>query len=149
MAKITDDMINFSVFTFKLRSDGKMEGTRRISGVVNTTILSRDQSRAGPFDGRWEGTGAGWQISGTITNGQFLGNVDSCVRSNGTHAANIATIQGQVYTDGDFVAETLPVANAREVRDISGQLPNVQIKARHPAEVGCPDARIPLVRVLE
>jgi hypothetical protein len=43
-AKITDDTINFGnryKFTFRLRPDGKMEGTRNDSGLLNTTILIR------------------------------------------------------------------------------------------------------------
>jgi hypothetical protein len=50
VTKITDDTINFGSFykfTFKLRSDGKMEGTRYGSGVLNTTVLTRDQSSVG------------------------------------------------------------------------------------------------------
>ena len=51
VTKITDDTINFGSlhkFTFRLRPDGKMEGTRNDSGVLNTTVLIRDQSPVGP-----------------------------------------------------------------------------------------------------
>ena len=44
-AKITDNTINFgsgAKFAFRLRPDGKMEGTRNVSGVLNTTLLARD-----------------------------------------------------------------------------------------------------------
>jgi hypothetical protein len=44
-AKITDNTINFgsgAKFTFRLRSDGKMEGTRDVKGLLNTTVLTRD-----------------------------------------------------------------------------------------------------------
>jgi hypothetical protein len=47
VTKITDNTINFGSFykfTFRLRPDGKMEGTRNASGVLNTTVLTRDQS---------------------------------------------------------------------------------------------------------
>jgi hypothetical protein len=42
--KITDGTINFGSrykFTFRLRPDGKMEGTRNDSGLLNTTVLMR------------------------------------------------------------------------------------------------------------
>jgi hypothetical protein len=106
-----------------------------------------EASTVGAFDGRWDGTGAGWHINGTITKGEFVGNVESCVRRDGTHAANIATIHGRVYANGDIVAETLPSSRPNEVRDISGRIPNVQIQARFPKEVGCDDANIKLERV--
>jgi class 3 adenylate cyclase len=52
VAKITDHAINFAgfyKFTFRLRPDGKMVGTRNDdSGVLNTTVLIRDQSPVGP-----------------------------------------------------------------------------------------------------
>jgi hypothetical protein len=52
VAKITDHTLNFSgfyKFTFRLRPDGKMVGTRSDdSGVLNTTVLIRDQSPVGP-----------------------------------------------------------------------------------------------------
>jgi hypothetical protein len=51
VAKITDNTINFGSrpkFTFRLRPDGKMEGTKNNSGVLNTTVLIRDQSPVGP-----------------------------------------------------------------------------------------------------
>ena len=61
-AKITDDAITFgslSKFTFRLRPDGKMEGTRYDSGVLNTTVLIRDHSpenkNFAAFSGRWVG----------------------------------------------------------------------------------------------
>ena len=50
VTKITDDTINFGSlykFTFRLRPDGKIEGTRYGSGVLNTTVLTRDQSSVG------------------------------------------------------------------------------------------------------
>lgn len=46
MTKIVDNAIHFgdvNKFTFRLRPDGKMEGTRNASGVLNTTVLTRDQ----------------------------------------------------------------------------------------------------------
>jgi len=48
VAKIADNTINFGIFTFRLRPDGKMEGTRNYSGVLNTTVLIRDQPPVGP-----------------------------------------------------------------------------------------------------
>ena len=51
VAKITDNAINFGSirkFTFRLRPDGKMAGTRNDFGVLNTTVLIRDQSPVGP-----------------------------------------------------------------------------------------------------
>jgi class 3 adenylate cyclase len=48
--KITDDTIRFGSvhkFMFSLRPDGKMEGTRNAAGVLNTTVLTRDQSPVG------------------------------------------------------------------------------------------------------
>jgi class 3 adenylate cyclase len=45
--KITDNAIYFgsiNKFMFRLRPDGKMDGTRNTSGVLNTTVLIRDQS---------------------------------------------------------------------------------------------------------
>jgi class 3 adenylate cyclase len=47
VATIIDDTINFGGFyhfVFKLRPDGKMEGTRSAKGVLNTTVLTRDES---------------------------------------------------------------------------------------------------------
>lgn len=47
VTKITDDTINFGSlykFTFRLRPDGKIEGTRYGSGVLNTTVLTRGSS---------------------------------------------------------------------------------------------------------
>ena len=44
VAKITDNTINFGghyKFTFRLRPDGKMEGTRNDSGLLNATVLIR------------------------------------------------------------------------------------------------------------
>jgi hypothetical protein len=49
VARITDNTITFgsrTKFTFRLRPDGKMEGTRNDSGVLNTIVLTRDQSPA-------------------------------------------------------------------------------------------------------
>jgi class 3 adenylate cyclase len=51
LAKIVNDTItfgSFARFTFWLRPDGKMEGTRNVSGVLNTSVLIRDQSPVGP-----------------------------------------------------------------------------------------------------
>jgi hypothetical protein len=51
LGEITDNTINFGSrpkFTFRLRPDGKMEGTRNYSGVLNTPVLIRDQSPLGP-----------------------------------------------------------------------------------------------------
>jgi class 3 adenylate cyclase len=45
LARIVNDTItfgSFARFTFWLRPDGKMEGTRNVSGVLNTTVLTRD-----------------------------------------------------------------------------------------------------------
>jgi class 3 adenylate cyclase len=61
-AKIADNTINFgspNKFTFRLRPDGKMEGTRNRAGILNTTILSRDAADSAihdsAFSGRWVG----------------------------------------------------------------------------------------------
>jgi hypothetical protein len=45
MATIIENTITFGSFpfTFKLRPDGKMEGTRNANGVLNTTVLTRDE----------------------------------------------------------------------------------------------------------
>jgi class 3 adenylate cyclase len=51
LARIVNDTITFgglARFTFWLRPDGKIEGTRNVSGVLNTTVLIRDQSPASP-----------------------------------------------------------------------------------------------------
>ena len=51
VAKITDNAINFGSirkFTFMLRPDGKMAGSRNDFGVLNTTVFIRDQSPVGP-----------------------------------------------------------------------------------------------------
>jgi class 3 adenylate cyclase len=43
VAKITDNTLSFDgfyKFTFRLRPDGKMEGTRNDSGMLNTTVLT-------------------------------------------------------------------------------------------------------------
>jgi class 3 adenylate cyclase len=62
VTKVIDNTINFGSickFAFKLRSDGKMEGTRYDAGVLNTTVLVRDQSPENKnfeaFSGRWVG----------------------------------------------------------------------------------------------
>ena len=70
MAKIADNTIHFGSrykFTFRLRPDGKMEGRRYDSGILNTTVLVRDQSpenrndqspenrNFAAFSGRWVG----------------------------------------------------------------------------------------------
>jgi hypothetical protein len=47
LARIVNDTItfgSFARFTFWLRPDGKMEGTRNVSGVLNTTVLIRDSA---------------------------------------------------------------------------------------------------------
>jgi hypothetical protein len=98
----------------------------------------------GPFDGRWEGTEAGWQISGTVANSIFVGNVDACVRRDNSRALNIARIHGQIYPDGNFLGETEPVSRPQEVRDISGHFPTVRFQARYPKEIGCDDVSITL-----
>ena len=73
VAKITDHTINFGSrykFTFRLRPDGKLEGRRNDSGILNTTVLSQtaepahvlqpatdfDENRKlAAFSGRWVG----------------------------------------------------------------------------------------------
>jgi hypothetical protein len=102
----------------------------------------------GPFDGRWEGTEAGWRISGTVTDGTFVGNIDFCVRTHrdNSRADNVARIRGQIYPDGTFLGVTEPFSRPQEVRDISGHFPNIKIQARYPAEVGCDDVSLMLQR---
>ena len=46
--KIIDNTISFGILTFRLRPDGKLEGARNDSGLLNTTVLHRDQSPVGP-----------------------------------------------------------------------------------------------------
>jgi class 3 adenylate cyclase len=62
VARITNDTLTFGSlckFTFALRPDGKLEGTRNDSGILSTTVLVRDQSSANrdfaAFSGRWVG----------------------------------------------------------------------------------------------
>jgi class 3 adenylate cyclase len=53
--RIADNAITFGSpykFTFRLRPDGKMEGTRSGFGLLNTIVLTKP---AGFFPGRWEG----------------------------------------------------------------------------------------------
>jgi class 3 adenylate cyclase len=48
--RIIDHTIHFGIaphFTFRLCLDGRMEGTRNAAGVLNTTVLIRDQSPVG------------------------------------------------------------------------------------------------------
>jgi hypothetical protein len=46
VATIIENTITFGGlhhFTFKLRPDGKIEGTHNANGVLNTTVLTRDE----------------------------------------------------------------------------------------------------------
>jgi class 3 adenylate cyclase len=57
MARIVDNTISFGStirFTFKIRPDGKMEGTRNAAGELNTAVLTRNQveSLTPPSSGR-------------------------------------------------------------------------------------------------
>ena len=114
---------------------------------VDTSNKPPDAAK-GRFDGRWEGTEAGWRISGTVTDGIFVGNIDSCVRTrrDNSRADNVGRIHGQIYPNGTFLGVTEPVTRPEEVRDISGHFPDIKIQARHPAEVGCDDVSLTLQR---
>jgi class 3 adenylate cyclase len=54
VAKIANDTIKFGVFTFKLRPDGQLEGTRNASGLLSTAVLHRDWGFSGHWVGTWD-----------------------------------------------------------------------------------------------
>ncbi len=114
VAKITDDTITFGSvvkFTFRLRPDGKMEGTRYDSGLLNTTVLTRDQSpenrNFAAFSGRWVGI---WDNNPTATTSLTIESVSptgdvtgSYVFMSGGPSKFVAKITDDTMTFGSVV----------------------------------------------
>ena len=80
VAKITDNTLSFGSlckFTFRLRPDGKMEGTRNDSGMLNTTVLTLQSAtdfdeKFAAFSGRWVGI---WDNEPTATTSLIIESV--------------------------------------------------------------------------
>src|SRR6516225_3841458 len=149
LAKITDNAITFGnlpKFTFRLRPDGKMEGTRYDSGLLNTTVLVRDQSpenkNFAAFSGRWVGiwnNNPPYTTSLTIESVSPTGDVTgSYVFMSGDPAKFVAKITDNTITFGNpykFTFRLRPDDKMEGTRNRSGLL-DTTVLTRDQSPVG-------------
>jgi class 3 adenylate cyclase len=145
-AKIADNTINFGSrykFTFRLRPDGKMEGTRDDSGVLNTTVLSRDSAiRDSAFSGRWVGI---WDNNPPYTSSLTIESVSPTGDVTGSYvywsenrskfAAKIADNTISFGSRYKFTFRLRPDGKMEGTRDDSGVL-NTTVLSRDQSPVG-------------
>jgi class 3 adenylate cyclase len=124
--KITHNAITFGSsykFTFRLRPDGKMEGTRSGFGVVNTIVLTRPEVF---FPGRWEGI---WDndprattsltIESVTPTGEVAG---SYVFMSGSPSKFVTRINGNAISFSILIFRIRPDGKMEGIRNASGVL---------------------------
>jgi hypothetical protein len=108
----------------------------------------RGNTKPSPFDGTWQTSGNGWNISAVILNGHFSGKVTACFRpSTGEWNVKAAFLEGDIDSNGELHAKTVNPGSGY-MRDFVGRFPNVQIKNETSVPQLCPEVNLTFQRAL-